>query len=71
MASLASSSEQLSASLSRARQTWQRTRELWNDPVSREFESKHWAQVEPTTQPLIEQMKRLAAVIEQARGNVK
>jgi hypothetical protein len=71
MASLANSSEQLSASISRARQTWHSTREVWNDPVSREFESKHWAQLEPTTQPVIEQMKRLAALIEQARGSVK
>ena len=70
MASLASSSEQLSASLSRARQVWQRTREVWNDPISREFEAQHWAQIEPT-QPAIEQMRRLAALIEQARASVK
>jgi hypothetical protein len=50
---------------------WQRTRELWDDPVQQSFERNLWGVYEAIVPADIAEMERLAQTIEQARRGVK
>lgn len=53
------------------RQQWGAARDLWNDPVRQRFEREFWHEFEQTLPTVLDEMMRLAHVVEKARRQVK
>jgi len=51
--------------------TWEQTKALWNDPVSRDFEQKAVLPLAEQEERTQRELERLTDVIEQARRNVR
>jgi hypothetical protein len=50
---------------------WRTSCELWDDPVHWRFEREFWREFDRTIPATMEQMRRLADVIAQARREVR
>jgi hypothetical protein len=59
--------EQALRSLSRR---WEETKTFWHDPMSRQFEDKHLANLEPEVKVVLEAAARLSEVLEKAQQEV-
>ena len=70
MANLGTTQTQLSEAFQRLRQHWEATKDVWNDKVSQDFEKNYWLPLENQAQTTLNEMHRLAGIIEQARRSV-
>jgi hypothetical protein len=61
---LGSSSMELTGALKDLRRRWEETREVWNDPVSQDFQKNQWELLEMRVIGAIRAMERLAPVLE-------
>lgn len=61
---------QLETSLNILRQRWEESKDLWDDPIRREFEKRHWQQLEQATRTTLDEMARLAEVLAKAQRHV-
>lgn len=71
MSSLSNTREKLQSELAHLTRQWQTTASLWNDSVRHRFERDFMQEYERIIHPALNQMDRLAAVIAQARREVK
>jgi|Deesub1362B_J571_1020462.scaffolds.fasta_scaffold74138_2 hypothetical protein len=71
MSTLNDAYERIHSSWQALRGQWRTTCDLWNDPVRRRFEREFWQEFERTVPAAMEQMRRLAEVIAQARREVR
>jgi hypothetical protein len=51
------------------RARWQEVQDIWDDPVRREFEEGHWAEMETRVQAALRAMDQLATIMAQARND--
>ena len=49
------------------RARWQQVQDIWNDPVRKEFEEGHWAELEARVTAALRAMDQLATVMTQVR----
>ncbi len=61
--SLVTASGELSQGLKHAREAWDATREIWQDAVAAEFESRHWTPLADQVAATAIAMDRLAPVL--------
>jgi hypothetical protein len=64
--SLTSSSVELANASRVVRTRWEDTRLAWNDPVSRDFESRHLAPLLAQTEAALQAIDRLAPILARA-----
>lgn len=50
------------------RARWEQVQEDWDDPVRRDFEETHWAEMEECVRAALRAMDQLASVLRQARN---
>ncbi len=62
---------QLETSLKLLGQRWEEAKALWNDPVRRDFEKRHWQPLELETRNTLKEMARLADMLAKAQRNVE
>lgn len=65
--SLSTGRMKLCSSMKTLRVHWDQVREVWNDPVSRDFEEKIWAPLEAQVQVTLRETDRLGAILAQMR----
>lgn len=71
MASLSSSANDVQQSLQRLLQKWDAAQQVWNDPVSREFQQQYLEPLHKQTRAAKQQIEKIAQVIASARQSVK
>jgi hypothetical protein len=64
---LSNSSMELNGSLKDLRILWDETKEVWNDPVGREFEENRWLPLEARVRSALRAMERLAPIMEKVQ----
>ena len=65
--SLATSRARLQGALKELRAQWDQARTKWDDPMSREFEKRYLAPLEPIVRNTISAMDKMDAILAQAR----
>ena len=64
---LSSSSMELNGSLKDLRALWEKTKEVWNDPVRQAFEDQHYVPLELSVLAAIRAIERLAPILEKVQ----
>jgi hypothetical protein len=64
---LSSSSMELNGSLKDLRALWEKTKEVWNDPVRQSFEDQHYVPLELSVLAAIRAIERLAPILEKVQ----
>ena len=65
--SLATSRARLQGALKELRAHWDQARTKWDDPMSREFEKRYLAPLEPMVRNTISAMDKMDTILAQAR----
>ena len=65
--SLATSRARLQGALKELRARWDEAKAKWDDPMSREFEKRYLAPLEPTVRNTVSAMEKMDAILAQAR----
>ncbi len=65
--SLATSRARLPGALKELRAHWDQARTKWDDPMSREFEKRYLAPLEPMVRNTISAMDKMDTILAQAR----
>jgi len=63
--------EQLRETWGRLDTVWERTQQVWNDPVAREFQERYWEPMVSEVRSFHYKMEELARTIAQALRSVK
>lgn len=71
MASVNISANDMQEALRRLLQQWESTRQVWNDPVSREFQEQYLGPLGAQTRAAQREMEKIAQIIAHARKSVK
>ncbi|MHC4128868.1 MAG: hypothetical protein ACYTE6_08030 [Planctomycetota bacterium] len=65
--SLATSRARLQGTLKELRARWDEARAKWDDPMSREFEKRYLAPLEPSVRSAMSAMEKMDGILAQAR----
>ena len=65
--SLGSSRTRLMGALKELQVRWDRAKSTWDDPQSRDFESRHLVPLEPTIRHAVTAMEKMEAILARAR----
>jgi hypothetical protein len=65
--SLATSRARLQGALKDLRARWEQTKAKWDDPMSREFEKRYLAPLEPRVRNTLAAMEKMDSVLVQAK----
>ncbi len=65
--SLATSRGRLQGALKELRARWDQAKAKWDDPMSREFEKRYLAPLEPRVRSTLSAMEKMDSILAQAR----
>ena len=65
--SLTTSRARLQGALKELRARWDEAKAKWDDPMSREFEKRYLAPLEPVVRNTVSAMEKMDAILAQAR----
>jgi hypothetical protein len=68
---LTTSATQLQRAHKHLHDRWAATKELWNDPVSRDFEEKHLQPIFPQIQLTLAAIQKLAEILDDAERDCR
>ena len=71
MKSLRATHDRLRSIWESLQRKWHASRDLWNDPMRRQFEREFWQPLETQMQATLKEMERLAKVVSQTQRNVR